>query len=199
MFLTESGYKIPIRNMDELLDSGIGLAYLEFYNPIFEERDRTESLKFQRNRVDCPLFDVCFAWAKYHKNVSFILMDKIAEENYAVGSYLGENSEPLVCPLDDGVVFSFGQSMIMFHGDPLMRRFNVIINHVIEAGLHNYWETIQMNVYKNYYRKIAIPHPLDGYYSFNLYHMHPAFYLLLLGWCLSAFCFMVEVLYNRVL
>ena len=34
-------------------------------------------------------------------------------------------------------------------------------------------------------RKIALVHLLDGYYSFKLYHMQPAFYLLLIGWWLS--------------
>jgi len=38
-------------------------------------------------------------------------------------------------------------------------------------------------------RKLAIIHPLDGYYNFNLYHMQPAFYLSLMCWCLSALCF----------
>jgi len=89
--------------------------------------------------------------------------------------------------------------MIMFHGDPLIRRFNEIIDRVIEAGLHKFWENIQMSVYKKYNPKRVIFHLLDEYYSFNLYHMQPAFYLLLMGWCLSAFCFMVEVLYNRLL
>jgi hypothetical protein len=48
-------------------------------------------------------------------------------------------------------------------------------------------------------RNIGTVHPLGGYYSFNLYHMQPAFYLVLMGWCLSAFSFMIEVLYKRVL
>jgi len=126
-------------------------------------------------------------------------MDKVAELSLVTGGYLSENYEPLLCPLDDGVMFSFGQSMIMFHGDALMRRFNEIIDSVIEAGLHKYWENIQMSVYERYNPKRVIFHPLDEYYSFNLYHMQPAFYLLLMGWCLSAFCFMVEALYNRLL
>jgi len=105
-FLTESGYKTPIRNMDELLDSGTGLAYPEFYNVIFEQLDRTESLKFQRNHVNCQSFEVCFAWAEYHKNVSFLLMDKVAELSLATGGYLSENYEPLLCPLDDGVMLA---------------------------------------------------------------------------------------------
>jgi hypothetical protein len=40
---------------------------------------------------------------------------------------------------------------------------------------------------------------VDGYYSFNFHHMQPAFYLLLMGWCLSALSFMVELLYKLVL
>jgi hypothetical protein len=36
-FLTDAGYKTPIQNMDELLDSGIKLAYQEGYNFIFEK------------------------------------------------------------------------------------------------------------------------------------------------------------------
>jgi len=127
------------------------------------------------------------------------LFDKEAEEGYASGDFVGENSEPLLCKLEDGVFISFGQSMIMFNGDPLMRRVNDIIDHVVEAGLHIFWDSLQMNLYKILSHKIAIFHPLDGYCSFNLYHMQPAFYLLLMGCCVSAFCLMVEVLYIHLL
>jgi hypothetical protein len=87
----------------------------------------------------------------------------------------------------------------MFQGDPLIKRVTEIIDRVVEAGIYNYWISKRMNKIKLEARKIAIVHPLDGYYSFNLYHMQPAFYLLLMGWCLSAICFIVELFYNRVL
>jgi hypothetical protein len=89
--------------------------------------------------------------------------------------------------------------MLMLHGDPLMKWVNKIIGRVVEAGLHKFWESLRMDLYKIYSRKIALVHPLDGYYSFNLYHMQPAFYLLLMGWCLSALSFTFEVLYNYLL
>jgi len=127
------------------------------------------------------------------------MLDKFVYEIYALGELVGENSEPLLCKIEDGVFYRFGLSMLMFHGDPLMRRVNEIIERVVEAGLHKFWESLQMNLYKIYSQMIAIVHPLVGYYSFNLYHMQPAFYLLLMGWCLSAFSFMVKVLYNRLL
>ena len=197
-FLIDSGYIAPIQSTEELFASGIKFAYLPEYNFIFENGDETEASKVQRNRVNCPSYGICANWAKYHKNVSILLGDKVAEDNYASGVYVGKNSEPLFCGLEDGVVFNTGLTMIMFHGDPLMRRVNAIIDRVVEAGIYNYWISLNMNQFKLLSRKIAIVQPLDGYYSFNLYHLQPAFYLLLMGWCLTALCFLLELLYNRL-
>jgi hypothetical protein len=198
-FLIDSGYKTPIQNMDELYASGIRLAYSPDYNFIFENGDETEVSKLQRNLVKCASPGTCAKWAMYHRNASVLLSDNLAEINYALGISLGENSEPLGCGLDDGVAFSSGLTMIMCHGDPLMRRVKELIDRVVEAGIYTHWSSMRIYSLKLKARKIAIIHPLDGYYSFNLYHMQPAFYLLLMGWCLSAICFFVEVLYNRVL
>jgi hypothetical protein len=185
--------------MDELFASGIKLAYPSEYSFIFEIGDGTGYSQEQRIRVQCPSFEVCVSWAKYQKNASILLLDMFVEENYASGYFIGENSAPFLCRLEDGIFYSYDLSMIMFHGDPLMRRVNEIIDRFVESGLYIYWNSRRMNLKKIYSRKIAIVHPLDGYYSFNLYHFQPAFYLLLLGWCLSAICFMVELLYSRLL
>jgi hypothetical protein len=97
------------------------------------------------------------------------------------------------------VVFLTGRVMLMLHGDPLLRRVNKIIARVVEAGMFNYWISLHFHRIKLRSQKIAIVQPLDGYYSFSFYQMQPAFYLLLMGWSLSALCFMIEMLYNRVL
>jgi hypothetical protein len=198
-FLINSGYKTPIQNINELFDSGIKLAYPPEYSYIFENGDEKIAENVQRNHVNCSSYEVCVNWAKYHKNVSILMPDIIAEVNYASGNFVGENSEPLLCRLEDGVVFSYGKSMLMIHGNPLMRRVTEIVNRVFEAGLYNYWISLNRNMHKILSRKIAIVHPLDGYYSFNLYHMQTVFFLLLIGWCLSAFCLIVELFYNCVL
>jgi hypothetical protein len=149
--------------------------------------------------VICPSKDIGDNWVKYQKNVSVLLVNKDVEDNYASGLYVGENSESLLCRLEDGFVFTTGLTMIMFHGDPLMRRVNEFIDRVVEAALYKYWISMNMSKFNLISRNIAIVHPLDGYYSFDLYHLQPAFYLLLMGWCLSAFCFMVELLHNFLL
>jgi hypothetical protein len=67
----------------------------------------------------------------------------------------------------------------MFNRDPLIRWVNKIINRVVEAILYNYCISLRINYLKLLSRKIAIVHPLDEYYSFKLYHMQPAYHLLL--------------------
>jgi len=198
-FLIDSGYKTPIKNTDELFASGIKLAYPTEYSFIFESSDETEISNVQRNLVNCPSQDVCEDWAKYHKNVSILLLDRVAEDYYDSGHFISENSEPLVCRLDDMVIHFTGLNMIMFHGDPLMRRVSEIVARVVEAGIYNSWIANHTGTIKLQSQKVGIVRPLDGYYSFNLDHMQSAFYLLLIGWCLSAICFMVELLYNCIL
>jgi hypothetical protein len=135
----------------------------------------------------------------YHKNISIFWEDLSVETLYASGISVGENSEPLMCKLEDGLVYNNGLSMIMFHGDPLMRRVSETIGRVVAAGIYNYWISLFINKSKVLSQKIGLFQPLGGYYSFNLYHIQPAFYLLLMGWCLGSICFMVELLYNRIL
>jgi hypothetical protein len=198
-FLTNSGYKTPIQNMEELFASGIKLAYHQALEQIFDIGDEKVGSIVKRNRVNCPSFLVCVDWAVYHKNVSILLYDTNAEAIYETGYFVGESSEHLMCKLEDGVVFKEFLSMIMFHGDPLMKRVNEIIHRIVEAGIYNLWISNYMNQLKIFSHRISIVNPLDGYYSFNLYHMQPAFYLLLMGWCVSVICFMVELLCDRVL
>jgi hypothetical protein len=185
--------------MDELYASGIKLAYTPEFNFIYENGDETEISKVKRNSVNCPSLEICLDWAKNHKIASILLLDTIAEAYYSIGEFFGENSQRLLCKLEDGVVYSFTVSLLMFPGDPLAMRFNEIFHHIIESGIEIKHISQSMHKLKIFYNKMATVHQLDGYYSFNLYHMQPAFFLLLMGWCLSAFCFMFEVLYNGIL
>jgi hypothetical protein len=185
--------------MDELFAVGMKLAYPSEYNFIFESGDEIVVTNVQRNRLVPPSYPVVLDWATYQKNISLFLEDLDVEIMYAFGKCVGENSEPLLCKLEDGVVYNNGLSMIMLHGDPLLRRVSEITDRVFVAGLYNYWISLYMHRYKLLSRKIALVNPLDGYYSFSMYHMQPAFYILLMGWCLSSLSFMVELLYNRVL
>ena len=51
--------------------------------------------------------------------MSILLVDNNAEGIYASGGLVGENSETLLCRLEDGIVYSTGLTMVIFHGDLL--------------------------------------------------------------------------------
>jgi hypothetical protein len=182
--------------MDELFTSGMKLAYFPQFETYYHIGDETEVSKIYRNLVNCQSNLDCVNWARYHKKVSFLFYEDEAELYYALGHFVGENSKPLVCKLEDGVIMTFAKTMLMFHGDPLMRRVNEIVDRVVEAGIYNHWRSVELSLTKAKFLEIQ---QLNEYYSFNLYHMQTAFYFLLMGWCLSALCFVVEVLYNRFL
>ena len=139
-----------------------------------------------------------FGLSKISEIVSLLLSDYVAKIWYAQVDFLGENSEQLLWRLGDGVVFNTGQTMLMLHGDPLIKLFNEIIDRLVEPGIYDHWISMNMDEIKLRSRKIATVLPLDEYYNFNLHHMRTAFYLLLMGWCLSALCFMFELFFNSV-
>jgi hypothetical protein len=198
-FLTDPGYKTPIRNMDELFASGIKFGYNPEYNTYYNIGDETEVSKIYRNLVNCQKYWDCINWASYHKNASILLSEDDAEMLYFFGEIVGENSKPLLCKLEDGVIIPYAKTMLMFHVDPLMRRVSEIIDRVFEAGIYIHWRSLLSSSFKAMMQKVAIDQQLNNYYSFNLYHMQTVFYLLLMGCCLSALCFVVEVLYNLFL
>jgi hypothetical protein len=126
-------------------------------------------------------------------------MDLRIEEWITSDKMFFENSQTLLCKLEDGLVYNYGLIMLMFHGDPLLRRVSETIDRVVEAGLYNHWISLNLYELRVHARKTALVNQHEGYYSFKVYHMQPSIYLLLMGWCISFLCFMVELLYNRFL
>jgi hypothetical protein len=197
-FLVDPGRKNPIENMDELLASGILLFCTRKYKFLLYNDDEI-SKRFVRQPSFIVASHVVTKWIVDHKNVSLFSQDLNIGFLFAERKIIRENSESSLCKLEDGMFYNDGLSMIMFHGDPLLKRVSEIVDRVVAAGLYSHWIAMKLNIAKVRTRKIGLVHPLDGYYSFKMYHMEPAFYLLLMGWWLSYFCFIVELLFNRFL
>jgi hypothetical protein len=198
-FLIDSGYKTPIKSTDELFVSGMKLAFDPIHGFVFENGNETEVSNVRRMKANCPSFEVCINWAKYYKNVSVFLFDYVFQVQFDNGDYVGGNGEPLLCRIDDGVFLNVRSVMIMFYGEPLLKRINEIFVRLVEAGLYKLWLSWLVNEYYMSVKKIAVVNSLDEYYSLNLYHIQPAFYLLLIGLCLSAFCFVIELICYHLL
>jgi hypothetical protein len=198
-FLVDSGYKKPIKNMDELFGSGMKLGYGALSSFFFDISDETQISNVIRNEANCPSPDVCLDWALSHKNVSLPMTDFAFQLFSTIGAFSGEKGEPLLCKVHDGVFFNTGVVMLMLYNDPLLKRVNEIFDRVVEAGLYNYWISQVVNDQGIRRQQLAAVNVLDDYYSFSLYHMQPAFYMFMMGLCLSVFCFVVELFSYRLL
>jgi hypothetical protein len=84
-------------------------------------------------------------WAKNQRNISILINDFYAANFFANGSFLGEKSEPLLCKLEDGVVYTKGFGMVMLYGDPLMGPVNKTIDRLVQAGIYNHWISYRVN------------------------------------------------------
>jgi hypothetical protein len=197
-FLTDSGYLPPIGNMDQMLASKIKYGYNPLFDCVYNESDDVHSSVILRNRVLCPIHAICVKWAYVHKNISLILDELSMEERYSGSSLMDENSKPLLCPLEDGVVMYGDSVMLMRVGDPLLERINEIIDRVVEAGIFMQWKKSHLERMKLRARAIGSYSPLNTYYGFAMKHMQPAFYLLLMGYVLSTSAFFIEIAYCRV-
>jgi len=122
--------------------------------------------------------------------------DPWAEFHYAVVYALGEYSEPLLCRLEDGVVYNNGLRIVMLNGDPLLRRVTEIIDLVVEAELYNFWISLDQHLDKVVFQIIYIVNPLDEYYK--LQTVTHATCLLSPFNCLNALCFIFDLFYNRL-
>jgi hypothetical protein len=198
-FLTGSGYEPPIHNIDQMLTSKIKYGYPPGLDYFYEDNDDVNSHIIIENRMSCQNNSVCFKWALDYKNISIFLDELNYEEKCSTSSLMDENSKPLICPLDDGILITINHAMIMRVGNPLLGRISAIIERVVEAGIFMQWK-------KSYFDKIKIQSGtvhsyslLDDYYSFTLEHMQPAFYMLLMGFCISTVIFLLELVIHRVI
>jgi hypothetical protein len=88
--------------------------------------------------------------------------------------------------------------MIMRVGDPLLERINEIIQRVVEAGMFMQWKKSLFDKIKIRSGTLHSYSLLDDYNSFTLEHMQPAFYMMLMGFCISTVIFLLEVANHHI-
>jgi hypothetical protein len=182
-----------------MLTSKIKYGYDPNIDYLYNETDDAIDHTILKNRVPCHSATACLQWAHDYKNISVILFDELVEEKYSNSSLMDENSKPLICPLDDGILMTAKFAMLVHAGYPLLERIDEIIQRVVEAGMFMQWRKLHFEMIRIESRKIHSYSLLDDYYSFTLEHMQPAFYMLLMGLCTSTVIFLLELANHRVI
>jgi hypothetical protein len=133
-FLVDSGYKKAFQNLNDVSAAGISFYYKTEYSFLFVGDEKLVHY-LARPHQQPVLFKEIMNWASHHKSISFFDDELCIAAFYAWGDFVGENCEPLICKLEDSLVYIKGLSRVIFHGDPLLRRVSEIIDRVVAAGL----------------------------------------------------------------
>ena len=197
-FLIDPGIMPHPRNLEELArcDMKLGFTYKE--DVFYQDRTDSQARRILAKKVECAASDTCYIWAKKYKNISILtshLLYKFQRANNP--SY--DTSSNSLCQIEDGVVERGPIVMVLPKGSALLDRINDIVFRVVESGVFGEWVKMTDHI-QMVKEKALFPGGLsDEYYKLSLEHLQSAFYLLLIGYCLSFVIFVTEHIGKRVL
>jgi hypothetical protein len=183
--LVDPGVLKQIKNIDELLDSELKLAYVHELDNLYRDGNDVKDKKILQRREHCVDVGSCLDQAALKGNVATIANN--LDINFR------SNITHLLCRLEDDI-FRFSLAMFMAKGNPLLAPVDNIILRLLEAGLLHQW----LKEHKRSMKR-GMHDDDNKYFVFAVSHLSAAFGCLILGHILSFFIFICELLYHRFL
>jgi len=190
-FLIDPGIMPHPRNLEELARSDMKLGFSYKEDVFYQDRTDSQARRILAKKVECSASDACYIWAKKYKNMSILTSDLLYKFQSANNPSYDTSSNSL-CQIEDGVVERGPIVMVLPKGSALLDRINDIIFRVVESGVFGEWVKMTDHI-QMVKEKASFPGGLsDEYYKLSLEHLQSAFYLLLIGYCLSFVIFVTE-------
>jgi hypothetical protein len=195
-FLIEPGYEEPLKNIDQMLKSERKFGFIEWNMKFFTNATNSVDLAILKNAVRCPDEDTCFMWATVYHNISTLLDDIFVEYFHQQGYWWAdEYYRPLLCELEDGVVTTYGNVLVVKNGRFLLELINDVIFRVVEGGI--LMQTKEHGLYKQKMdSKFIAFTSTDTYNAMSIRNLQTVFYVLLLGYVSALACFVTEIVWH---
>jgi hypothetical protein len=205
-FLVEPGIEDSIKDFEEMLKSGIEFGFDPFFDILIRTVPDWKYTEAMKRRIECRDRNYCFGRVAMTGDFAYLDLD-ILKLLYSIS-----HKSNLLCPLPDGRI-SIVLTMYMKKGDVLIDIINPIVTGIIEAGLYN---KMQMGFYVEFLRSgvqnawlkqtvnATLDAPIDesliqgDYTPFTLGHLYIAFCFVLIGYALSVFVILGEILVYRL-
>ena len=191
-FLANPGYLPPIKNMVDLVDSGINLGIQSTIEILFEEYESSPQIdNILSSYISCEEKDLKYCLDRLSYDNDLALMGGrtgIEFRGYVDYSY---NGRPLFVPFRENVQEGY-MTFVFVKGHLLVRRFSQIVMRLQSAGLIDHWVEEIRRKYGRHYNNNGLRK--RGFYVLTMSHVNGAFYLLLIGQVLSLVCFAAEVI-----
>jgi hypothetical protein len=200
-FLVNPGYDNRVENFEELVSSGLKLAtdakMLSFVNA----SGYWEYLRLQLSTDTCSVIDECLVQLVRNKNTTTV-SSKFQFEYILATVGKTEYKNKYLCTIPEIVVTS-KFSMYISKGNPLLDRFNLWIQRILESGLVNgYWSRFLWNV--TLQGRARVEQDSNGrevnggeFFVFTASHLSVAFCQLLVGYLVSSAVFIAECICSR--
>jgi hypothetical protein len=195
-YLIEPGYEEPIKTVDQMLKSEKKVGFFEGLDVLHAGNSDSVGLAIHKDAVRRPDYDSCFILATVYHNISTILHDLNTEIYRQRGNWTNEENRPLLCEMEDGPIRKDDIVFLVSKRNPLLEYINEVIAHIAQG------ETFTQ-IKKRYYDKLKIQSKFDTYtfddtyFAISVKDLQTAFYLLLKGYALALFCFVIEIMWHR--
>ena len=195
-YLVEPMHEKEIETFEELLDSDVVYGYhpsLNFAKDTVEFPEFARFLEQKKLQEDCSDLRKCVERMITQKDIGII--QNPGYINY-VARELGTDGVGKIICYFDGTLGTVGIIVLFKKGNPLLDRFNILIRRYLEAGFpERFWREEQHRGSlkgKGRLEEVAG----DEYFAFSIFHLMPAFVVLLVGNGFSSVVFIAELIVN---
>ena len=190
-YLVDPGLQKQIQSVQDVLDSGVQHGFHPDLNAFLLDESDELLTKIAGHSEPCNNVEACTQ--RVAQRGDFVTISNHHRIQY-LNTYktLDNNGKSLLCTFGDEVIQNF-KTFYVPRGSSLLHHFNRAITIAVQAGLVDYWlesELVASRIKAASIKKIS---PLDNYSVFVLTYLQSAFYLLVLGYCLASFVFVVEL------
>ncbi|XP_069675537.1 glutamate receptor-like [Periplaneta americana] len=190
-FLVDPGLKKQINSVKDLLDSGIQYGYhtdIDTFVP-----HAMNSLKGRRKI--CSNIASCMERVALKQDFATVVSRETVQYKKTY-SFVDDSGKVLVCTIRNPA-FTAHRTFYLSRGSIYTDVFNTLIQIATEAGLVDYWWKDILTASKIKAAVIRRSMRQEEYLVLELKHLQGAFYLLLIGYCISVLSFVSEILSHK--
>jgi hypothetical protein len=195
-YLAVPKYLPEINTLKSLDKSGLGIILSPGINALLtlDENDKVMTnlwRKFIKHEMKRNKFGVVPDRIAMKRDVAGIFNDLSAVYYLRNNRYI-KDGHPMLHRVQETILSSYSVYAVPRHS-PFLRRFNVIIGRLVEAGLQRKWigDTMQRAALDGEITPVSHPHAAEPA-TLGLTHLQTAFYILLIGLLCSTLVFVLQ-------
>jgi hypothetical protein len=194
-FLIDPGFLTPIRDLDELLDSGIEYGFLRFLDRYLDASNKKHR-QILAGREECFNTTACLERVAVKRDQAQCISRQVLD--YALlNKFRDASGVPLIYPFAEDFA-QYNVVMYLKKGSPLLDAFNHIIARALQGGLLDKWYKDDIYISKLRAHQASRNND-DGYSVLSNTHLQGAFFLYGIGNVLGLLLLLLEIAYHYII